>query len=58
MVLPKWEADAFLMLVEASTYAEPRFQISFALQNLRFKPAPAVVDAFLRNARLRMWKTA
>ena len=56
VVLQKWEADAFLMLIEASTHAEARFHISFALKNLRYKPAPGIIDAFERNARLRLWK--
>ena len=56
MALKKWESDAFLMLVEASTYPDPRFQISFAMKNMRFKPSPAVITGFCDNARLRMWK--
>lgn len=57
MVLSKEEADAFMMLVESSTYSEPRFQLSFALKHLRFRPANAVIDGFQRNAR-KMWKTS
>lgn len=55
VVLPKWEADAFLMLVEANTYAEARYQLSFALKQLRFEPSKAVIDGFQRNAR-KMWR--
>lgn len=55
VVLPKWEADAFMMLVENSTYADVRFQLSYALRVLSFKPGDFVIDAFQRNAR-RMWK--
>lgn len=56
MVLPKWEADAFLMIVEYNTYTQDRFQLSFALKHLSFKPGVAVIDGFQRNAR-KMWKT-
>lgn len=55
MALPKWEADAFMMLVEDNTYRDARFQLSFALKHLRFRPTNAVIDGFQRNAR-KMWK--
>lgn len=55
MALPKWEADAFMMLVEENTYRDVRFQLSFAVKHLRFTPTLAVIDGFQRNAR-KMWK--
>jgi hypothetical protein len=53
--LPKWEADAFLLLVEASTYAELRYQLSYAMRMIS-RPLPvSVIDAYQGNAR-RMWR--
>jgi len=44
-----------MMIVEANTYPEARYQLSYALRALAFKPGPAVIDGFQRNAR-KMWK--
>lgn len=51
------ESDAFLLLVDASTYEGNRSQVSFVLQSLRAVPPKAVIDGIQRCAR-RMWKTA
>ena len=53
--LAKWEADAFMLLVDGTTYAETRFQVSYALRMVRAPVAVTVADAFQRNAR-QMWK--
>jgi hypothetical protein len=55
VVLPKWEADAFLMIVDTETYSEPRYQLSYALRVLAFKPSTQVIDGFQRCAR-KLWK--
>lgn len=53
--LAAWESDAFLLIVENSTYSEVRYQVSYALRVLRFVPGTAVLDGFQRQAR-KMWR--
>lgn len=53
--LEKWEADAFLMITEGNTYADARFQLSYALRVIRCAPPAVVIDAFQRNAR-KIWR--
>lgn len=55
MVLKKWESDAFLMIVESNTYHELRYQLSYALKQVRFPMATSAIDGFQRSAR-KMWK--
>lgn len=43
------------MLVEYNTYADVRFQLSYAVKQLKSRPANTVIDGFQRNAR-KMWK--
>lgn len=53
--LEKWESDEFLMIVEASTYAEVRYRLSYNIKNISFKLTTFAIDAYQSNAR-RMWK--
>ena len=53
--LAKWEAGIFCMITEANTYADVRFQLSYALKQRTQPASVTVLDGFQRNAR-RMWR--
>jgi hypothetical protein len=53
--LAKWESDAFLLLVDASTYSETRFQLSYAIRVVTRVVPSSVIDGYQRQAR-KMWK--
>lgn len=55
MVLKRWESDAFLLIVQANTYREARFQLSYALKQVKFALSLAAIDGFQRSAR-KMWR--
>lgn len=43
------------MITEANTYADVRFQLSYALKQRTQPASTEILDAFQRNAR-RMWR--
>ena len=53
--LQQWEADAFMLIVEFSTYASSRFQLSYALRQIRSPQNQQVQDGFHKNCR-RIWR--
>lgn len=54
--LHQWEADAFLLIVDFNTFREPRFQLSYALSQIRRPVGWVVVNGFQHNAR-KIWRT-
>lgn len=52
-----FEADGFILIVEAETRAPERLQLSYAVSVVSLPKGTFVVDAFQRNAR-KMWRTA
>jgi hypothetical protein len=54
--LLQWEADAFMIIVEHNTFDAPRFQLSYALRQVRNPMSAFVVNGFQQNAR-KMWRT-
>lgn len=43
------------MIVESNTYHELRYQLSYALKQVRFPMATSAIDGFQRSAR-KMWR--
>jgi len=54
--LHQWESDAFMLIVDYNTYSAPRFQLSYALSQIRSQQGSFVVNAFHRNVR-KIWRT-
>lgn len=54
--LLQWEVDAFMLIVEFNTFSAPRFQLSYALRQVRNPMSAFVVNGFQQNAR-KMWRT-
>lgn len=54
--LHQWEADAFMLIVDYNTFSAPRFQLSYALRQVRNPVSAFVVNGFHTNAR-KMWRT-
>lgn len=57
MKLLQWESDAFMLIVDYNTYNDLRYQVSYALRNVRAPLSPFVVNGFHRNVR-QIWRTA
>lgn len=54
--LHQWEADAFMLIVDGNTFSAPRYQLSYALRQIRNPMSAFVVNGFQSNAR-KMWRT-
>jgi hypothetical protein len=55
VTLQQWEADAFMLIVEYNTHASARYQLSYALRQIRIRPSTQVINGFHLNAR-RIWR--
>ena len=54
--LQQWEADAYMLIVDNNTFSAPRFQLSYALRQVRNPMSAFVINGFQVNAR-KMWRT-
>ena len=45
-----------MLIVDYNTYSAPRFQLSYALSQIRSQQGSFVVNAFHRNVR-KIWRT-
>jgi hypothetical protein len=53
--LPQWEADAFMLIVEFSTFSAPRYQLSYALRQVRAPQGAFVLNKFHLNVQ-QIWR--
>jgi hypothetical protein len=54
--LHQWEVDAFLLIVEYNTFSAPRFQLAYALSQIRSPQGAFVVNGYQKSCR-KIWRT-